>query len=159
MSAHLLSEVELQTISQKAIEAKSKAYCQRINPSINIRLLSPLTRRPGRYSNFHVGACILTSTGEYISGANIENAAYPVGVCAERVAFGTAIMQGHRSFKAIAVATDIKPAASPCGMCRQFMREFTTPSFPIYMFDKDGEYKIATIAELLPDSFGPDDLS
>lgn len=77
-------------------------------------------------------------------------------------------MQGHKSFKAIAVATDIKPGASPCGMCRQLyvslslshwdtcadvsttcsMREFTTPTFPIYMYDKDGEYKVATIGEV-----------
>lgn len=81
-------------------------------------------------------------------------------------------MQGHKSFKAIAVATDIKPAASPCGMCRQLfvfsflsthflafvedcllmfcnsMREFTPPSFPIYMYDKDGNYKVATIQEV-----------
>ncbi|KAE8550261.1 mitochondrial ornithine carrier protein [Talaromyces marneffei ATCC 18224] len=139
MSAHALTEAELQTISQKAIDAKAKAYCP--------------------YSKFRVGACLITATGEYIFGANIENASYPVGVCAERVAFGNALMQGHKSFKAIAVATDIKPGASPCGMCRQFMREFTTPTFPIYMYDKDGEYKVATIGELLPDSFGPDDLA
>ncbi|RAO73623.1 uncharacterized protein BHQ10_009635 [Talaromyces amestolkiae] len=138
MSAHALTEIELQTISQKAIDAKAKAYCP--------------------YSKFRVGACLITTSGEYIDGANIENASYPVGVCAERVAFGNALMQGHKSFKAIAVATDIKPAASPCGMCRQFMREFTPPSFPIYMYDKDGNYKVATIQELLPDSFGPDDL-
>jgi len=139
MSDQILSKTELQTISQKAIEAKSKAYCPN--------------------SKFHVGACVLTTSGEYIFGANIENASYPVGTCAERVAFGTAIIQGHRSFKAIAVATDIKPPASPCGMCRQFIREFTTANFPIYMYDRDGEYKVATIGELLPDSFGPDDLA
>jgi cytidine deaminase len=139
MSAHTLTEIELQTISQKAIDAKAKAYCP--------------------YSKFRVGACLITTSGEYIFGANIENASYPVGVCAERVALGAALMQGHKSFKAIAVATDIKPPASPCGMCRQFMREFTTPDFPIYMYDKDGEYKVATIGELLPDSFGPDDLA
>jgi cytidine deaminase len=71
------------------------------------------------YSKFQVGATILTASGVYISGANVENAAYPVGICAERVAFGTAVTDGHRDFKAVAVATDILPPASPCGMCRQ----------------------------------------
>ncbi|QKX53938.1 uncharacterized protein TRUGW13939_01018 [Talaromyces rugulosus] len=138
MPAHALTDIELQTIAQKAAEAKAKAYCPN--------------------SNFRVGACLITTDGQYISGANIENASYPVGTCAERVAFGTAIVSGHRSFKAIAVATDIKPGASPCGMCRQFMREFSPPGFPVYMYDKDGEYKVVTIGELLPDSFGPEDL-
>jgi cytidine deaminase len=95
----------------------------------------------GPYSKFRVGACILTKSGEFITGANVENASYPVGTCAERVAFGTAVVcllfyqflyfyflwwdfnlvqvAGHKEFKALAVATDISPPASPCGMCRQ----------------------------------------
>ncbi|KAJ5689799.1 Cytidine deaminase [Penicillium macrosclerotiorum] len=129
---------ELETLSNKAIAAKSSAYCP--------------------YSKFRVGACILTASGEFVVGANVENVAYPVGTCAERVAFGTAIVAGHKDFRAIAVSTDIKPGASPCGMCRQFMREFTTPSFPVYMYDADGNYTVKTMGELLPDSFGPDDL-
>ncbi|RHZ62706.1 hypothetical protein CDV55_103460 [Aspergillus turcosus] len=84
-----------ETLSSKAIGAKANAYCP--------------------YSKFRVGACLLTKTGEYIAGANVENAAYPVGSCAERVAFGTAVAAGHQDFKAIAVATDITPGASPCG--------------------------------------------
>ncbi|KAF7118441.1 hypothetical protein CNMCM5793_007962 [Aspergillus hiratsukae] len=119
---HGLTTQELEILSSKAIGAKAKAYCP--------------------YSKFRVGACLLTKTGEYIAGANVENAAYPVGSCAERVAFGTAVGQsmplplklrkkssltwtgviqaaGHQDFKAIAVATDITPGASPCGMCRQ----------------------------------------
>ncbi|KAJ5761857.1 uncharacterized protein N7511_005239 [Penicillium nucicola] len=133
-----LTTQELEILSTKAIDAKATAYCP--------------------YSKFRVGACILTTSGEFISGANVENAAYPVGTCAERVAFGTAIVAGHKDFKALAVATDITPPASPCGMCRQFIREFTTPSFPVYMYDGEGKYKIMTMAELLPDSFGPDHL-
>ncbi|KAL4887900.1 cytidine deaminase [Aspergillus ambiguus] len=135
--ASSLSPQELHTLSSKAVAAKSLAYCP--------------------YSNFRVGACILTTSGEYIQGANVENASYPVGTCAERVAFGTAIVAGHKDFKAIAVATDISPPASPCGMCRQFMKEFTAPSFPVYMYDKDGNHFVRTIGELLPNSFGPDD--
>ncbi|KAL3456673.1 mitochondrial carrier domain-containing protein [Aspergillus heterothallicus] len=128
---------EIEILSSKAQAAKAAAYCP--------------------YSKFRVGACILTESGEYISGANVENASYPVGTCAERVAFGTAIVAGHSNFKAIAVATDISPPASPCGMCRQFMSEFTSPSFPVYMYDKDMNCTITTIGQLLPSSFGPGD--
>jgi hypothetical protein len=60
--------------------------------------------------------------------------------------------------RALAVATDISPAASPCGMCRQFIREFCLPSLPIYMYDKNNDYTVKTIGELLPHSFGPNDM-
>ena len=91
--------VEFNGLFDRSVAAKAKAYCP--------------------YSNFRVGATILTEEGEYIDGANVENAAYPVGTCAERVAFGKAVTDGHKNFKALAVATDISPPASPCGMCRQ----------------------------------------
>ncbi|CAG8941426.1 unnamed protein product [Penicillium salamii] len=123
-----VSAQELEILSTKAIAAKGTAYCP--------------------YSKFQVGACILTTTGEFIIGANVENAAYPVGTCAERVAFGTAVVAGHKSFKALAVATNITPPASPCGMCRQFIREFTGPNFPIYMYDGEGNYKVMTMDEV-----------
>ncbi|KAJ5280620.1 hypothetical protein N7478_005992 [Penicillium angulare] len=122
-----VSAQELEILSTKAIAAKASAYCP--------------------YSKFRVGACILTTSGEFVVGANVENAAYPVGTCAERVAFGTAVVAGHKDFKALAVATDIRPAASPCGMCRQFIREFTGPSFPVYMYDVDGSYVVKTMDE------------
>ncbi|RMZ44323.1 cytidine deaminase [Aspergillus flavus] len=123
-----LTTQELQTLASKAIAAKATAYCP--------------------YSKFRVGACILTQSGEYIVGANVENASYPVGTCAERVAFGTAVVAGYHDFKAVAVATDSNPPASPCGMCRQFMNEFTTPSFPIYMYGSEGTYTIKTMREV-----------
>jgi cytidine deaminase len=95
-----LSRDEFNTLRRRAAEAKTTAYCP--------------------YSNFRVGACLLTENGSFVTGANIENASYPVGTCAERVAFGKAVTEGHRSkFRAVAVATDISPPASPCGMCRQ----------------------------------------
>lgn len=94
-----LSIQELHDLKRHAVAAKETAYCP--------------------YSNFRVGAAILTKHGEYIPGANVENASYPVGTCAERVAFNRAVTEGHRDFKAVAVATDISPPASPCGMCRQ----------------------------------------
>jgi cytidine deaminase len=93
-----------------------------------------------------------------ITGGNVENAAYPVGTCAERVAMGTAVIQGHRlgAFKAVGVATDIADFCSPCGMCRQFLREFLGLETPIFMFNKEGKYIVRTMGELLPLSFGPD---
>jgi homotetrameric cytidine deaminase len=80
----------------------------------------------GPYSKFRVGASLLLKSGQVIRGANVENAAYPVGTCAERTALGTAVVEGARrgDIRALAVATDISPPASPCGMCRQYIREF-----------------------------------
>ncbi|EGD85831.1 cytidine deaminase [Trichophyton rubrum D6] len=133
-----ITDVEVETMGQKAIAAKDRAYCV--------------------YSKFRVGACLLTESGEYITGVNVENVSYPVGVCAERCAMGTAVAAGHTRFKAIAVATDINPGASPCGMCRQFMRQFCALDFPIYMYGGDGKYTLTTMGELLPSSFSPADL-
>ncbi|EEP76583.1 cytidine deaminase [Uncinocarpus reesii 1704] len=133
-----LTEAELSTLSAKAIEAKAAAYCP--------------------YSHFRVGASLLTEDGTYFIGANVENASYPVGICAEKNAIGTAVTAGHKSFRAVAVASDIIPGTSPCGSCRQFMRQFCPPSLPIYMYGTDGKYVMKTMGELLPDSFGPEDL-
>jgi len=95
-----LTKSEFSELLKRATRAKATAYCP--------------------YSKFRVGAVLLTRSGAYVSGGNVENASYPVTTCAERVAFGKAITEGHRGFKAIAVATDISPPASPCGMCRQW---------------------------------------
>jgi cytidine deaminase len=127
----------------------------------------------GPYSLFRVGASLLLNTDispspnptattypltHILTGANVENAAYPVGTCAERVAMGTAVHLGYRigSFKAVGVATDIDDFCSPCGMCRQFLREFLGLETPIFMFNKQGKYIVRTMGELLPLSFGPD---
>ncbi|KAL1878759.1 hypothetical protein Daus18300_002035 [Diaporthe australafricana] len=133
-----LTADEIKELRRYAVTAKDTAYCP--------------------YSKFRVGAVLLTNAGAYVSGANVENAAYPVGTCAERVAFGKAVTEGHRDFKAVAVATDISPPASPCGMCRQFIREFCDLKMPILMFDKDGNYCVLRLEDLLPMSFGPEDL-
>jgi cytidine deaminase len=127
----------------------------------------------GPYSLFRVGASLLVKedvspspnpyataypASHIVSGANVENAAYPVGTCAERVAMGTAVHQGHRigSFKALGVSTDIDDFCSPCGMCRQYLREFLGLETPIFMFNKEGKFIVRTMGELLPLSFGPD---
>ncbi|KAK8126477.1 cytidine deaminase-like protein [Apiospora kogelbergensis] len=162
-SKYGLDKAEFEELHKGSVAAKATAYCP--------------------YSQFRVGATILAAGGVYISGANVENAAYPVGTCAERVAFGKAVTEGHKKFKAVAVATDIAPPASPCGMCRQLLvllypvahrrdichvlicgtnlgsiREFCDLSTPILMFDKNGDYLVQKLEELLPLSFGPEAL-
>jgi cytidine deaminase len=120
-----------------------------------------ITITTGVYSHFKVGATLLVKENattlspgstRYISGANVENAAYPVGTCAERVAMGTAVFEGHRygSFKALAVATNTEPGspASPCGMCRQFIREFCEPNMPIIMHDRLGGQVVMTLEQV-----------
>lgn len=106
-----------------------------------------------RYSGFAVGAALITESGVIYTGCNIENKSYPVGICAERVAFSKAISDGHRKFKAIAIAgapeqqTPEKPCY-PCGMCRQFISEFCDDEFQIILSDK-----IYTLQELFPLKF------
>jgi cytidine deaminase len=94
-----MTTLQFQALYQNSVAAKAAAYCP--------------------YSNFRVGASILAEDGQYIDGANVENAAYAVAICAERVAMAQAVAKGNKSFRAVAVATNITPPASPCGVCRQ----------------------------------------
>ena len=107
------------------------------------------------YSNYPVGAALLTEDGEIFTGCNIENAVYPATCCAEQVAIFKAISEGHRQFQAIAVVT--KDGGSPCGVCRQVMREFA-PEMAVFIADAEGIVRETSVAELLPDSFGPENL-
>lgn len=117
-------------------------------------------------SNFRVGAAVLTADDQVITGCNVENAAFSPGSCAERTAFVKAVSEGTKEFKALAVATDIDGACSPCGVCRQFAREFCSLEMPIYLThssfvsaeDIDRKVTKTTLGELLPMSFGPGDL-
>ncbi len=104
------------------------------------------------YSRYQVGAALLTEEGAVFSGCNVENASYPASICAERVAITKAVSEGQRVFRAIAVVTS--NGAAPCGICRQVMNEFA-PTMLVIIADEEriiGEY---TVAELLPDGFGP----
>ncbi len=107
------------------------------------------------YSNYSVGAALLTEDGEIFTGCNIENAVYPTTCCAERVAIFKAISEGHRHFRAIAVSTE--DGGSPCGVCRQVMREFA-PEMAVFIADAEGIVRETSVTELLPDSFGPENL-
>lgn len=122
-AAHGLTAAEFGRLRERSVAAKGAAYCP--------------------YSGFRVGAAVLwasTGTGPGASdeggaavttGANVENASYPVGTCAERVAVARAVVEGGRAFRAVAVATDVSPPASPCGMCRQLCVFSVSPSLPL----------------------------
>lgn len=111
------------------------------------------------YSKFPVGCAILLSDGQIITGVNVENAAYPVGICAERNALAHVVTLGlQHTITAIAVVTHASPVGSPCGMCRQFLREFIGNDVPIYLGNPQGERATHFINELLPFAFDKDAL-
>ena len=109
------------------------------------------------YSHFRVGACILTEDGRVFTGCNIENASLGATICAERTAAVKAVSEGATKFVAVAIAGE-REAAWPCGICRQFLREFG-PTMRVIVGRKGGPLSTATLDELLPHSFGPEDLS
>ena len=121
------------------------------------------------YSDFQVGAALLTEDGKIYQGCNIENAAYTPTVCAERTAFFKAVSEGEREFTAIAVVggkkgiiRDYCPPCgytAPCGVCRQVMREFCQPDvFRIILARDEEHWKEYVLSELLPEGFGPENL-
>ncbi|MBF1756451.1 cytidine deaminase [Veillonella tobetsuensis] len=129
-------EQELQKLIQAAIEMRKQSY-------------SP-------YSNFAVGAAVLSNDGYIYGGCNIENASYGLTNCAERTAIFNAVSDGKRNISAIAVVADTDRPCSPCGACRQVIGEFKIPC--IIMANLKGEYKTVTLEELLPFSFSNTDL-
>lgn len=109
------------------------------------------------YSNYRVGAALLTASGQVFTGCNVENAGYSPTICAERTAFVKAISEGHQQFATIAVVS--RGAGSPCGVCRQFMFEFT-PDLKVILADLDGQVQlVTTLSDLLPHGFGPSNLN
>ena len=109
------------------------------------------------YSKFHVGACILAEDGRTFQGCNFENASLGATICAERCAAGAAVVAGVRKFAAIAIAAD--EAAWPCGICRQVLREFAVSlDMPVIVGPVGGDFTIKTLGDLLPESFGPEDV-
>lgn len=125
-----------ETLIQQAVQAMQWAYAP--------------------YSNYAVGAAVLTSSGKVYDGVNVENAVYPLTLCAERVAIFKAVSQGEKKFDAIAVAT--KNGGTPCGACRQVMAEFGTDTVVLIANGAGELLQKYTVAELLPDSFGENDL-
>lgn len=106
------------------------------------------------YSNYRVGAALQTSDGTVFGGCNVENAAYPATICAERTALVKAVSEGYRDFSAIAVVT--RDGGSPCGTCRQMLFEFA-PHLTVILADLDGKvYQQLSLSELLAYGFGPE---
>jgi cytidine deaminase len=121
---------------QAAIEVRQRAYAP--------------------YSKYRVGAALLTQSGQVYTGVNIENAAYPTTICAERVAVFKAVSDGQKKFEAIAVVTD--NGGSPCGSCRQVLAEFGLDTV-VLIANSDGELiEETTVGGLLPNAFTPKDL-
>ncbi len=110
------------------------------------------------YSQFTVGAALLTRKGKVYKGCNIENKSFSPTVCAERVAIFKAISEGETDFEAIAIVGKYKSGVykhfcAPCGVCRQVLAEFCAPDFKIVLGDDSGDCEVHTLAELLPQSF------
>ena len=118
---------------EKALEAREKAYAP--------------------YSKFKVGVAVLTAGGKIYMGCNVENASYPVGICAERVAISKAVADGETEFIVIAIVGSGENYCMPCGMCRQFMAEFCKEDFEIIVAKSVDDYKIMKMGELLPYTF------
>jgi len=132
-----LTDEEIRFLIDLANEARRRAYAP--------------------YSNYHVGAALRTKSGRIFTGVNIENAAYPTTMCAERVAIFSAVSQGEREFDVIAVVT--ANGGSPCGGCRQVMAEFGLDTL-VLIADGEGHLqKQMTVDELLPEAFTPKHLN
>lgn len=108
------------------------------------------------YSKFYVGACVCADDDTLYAGCNIENASYGLTQCAERCAISCMVAAGKRQIKAMLVIGPGDFIITPCGACRQMMREFSPPHMPVYLCDNKEVREIITMAELLPKSFGPE---
>nr|WP_272212986.1 cytidine deaminase [Marinicella sp. W31]MDC2878923.1 cytidine deaminase [Marinicella sp. W31] len=110
------------------------------------------------YSKFPVGAALLSENGEVFAGANVENLAFPEGICAEGVAIGQMVMGGALKIKAAAVYAPRLALCPPCGGCRQKLAEFSDPDTKVYLCDDGGVRETVTVAELLPHAFQTGDI-
>lgn len=132
----MITDEQRQHLIEQAISVRQRAYAP--------------------YSKYKVGAALLTTSGKIYLGVNVENAAYPTGICAERVAVFKAVSEGEMQFAAIAVATE--NGGSPCGSCRQVLAEFGLDTLVLITTAAGQVVLESTVAGLLPGSFGPRDL-
>ncbi|WP_298841009.1 cytidine deaminase [uncultured Clostridium sp.] len=130
--------MEYTNLISKALEARENAYVP--------------------YSNFKVGAAVLTHDGKIYSGCNIENASYGATNCAERTAIFKAVSEGYKNIKAIAIVGVPNDYTYPCGICRQVIQEFATDDTKIILGKNENEYLVKTIEEILPGAFSKKDL-
>lgn len=132
----MLTDELREKLIQVAVEARNWAYAP--------------------YSQYRVGAALLTSSGKIYDGVNVENAAYPDGICAERVAVFKAVSEGEKSFEVLVVSTS--NGGSPCGSCRQVLAEFGLNTLVLIADDQGHVLRELRVNDLLPDSFGQADL-
>lgn len=118
------------------------------------RATAAMERAYAPYSSFKVGAALLGVDGSITEGCNVENAAYPAGICAERVAVGAAVAGGVRTFAAIVIVTEADVPTPPCGMCRQVLVEFA-PQLEVISVTRGGAQAKWSMSELLPAAFTP----
>jgi len=126
----MTNDEERDRLVQRALEARTRAYAP--------------------YSGYRVGCAVLTGDGAIVTGCNVENASYGATICAERVALTRAVAEGKDSFVAMAIAT--QDGGSPCGICRQVMRELG-PDMAVWISNTSGAVRSTSVRELLPDSF------
>ncbi len=131
----MVTEAQKNALIQAACEARELAYAP--------------------YSNYRVGAAVLSSDGQIITGANVENVSYGLSICAERTAIVKGVSEGVSKFVAVAVCTT--NMGSPCGACRQTLVEFAG-DIPVWLADDQGNVRETTLHNLLPEHFGPENL-
>ena len=117
-----------------------------------------LGRAHAPYSRFRVGACLRAESGRLYAGCNVENAAYPVGQCAEATAIGAMVAGGDRRILEVLVVTERAELCAPCGRCRQQLAEFARPDVRVHLCGPEGVRRTVTLGELLPLAFGPETL-
>jgi cytidine deaminase len=137
---------------------ESPVLTDRVLTVLRERAFSALERAYAPYSAFRVGAALLGTDGSVTEGCNVENAAYPAGMCAERGALACAVARGLRTFEAIAIATDATEPTPPCGMCLQALAEFA-PHLTVISVTRAGATARWTLGELLPHIFAADSMS
>jgi cytidine deaminase len=121
---------------------------------LRTRALAAMNQAYAPYSNFRVGAALLATDGGITEGCNVENAAYPSGICAEHSALAAAVARGSRRFEAIAIATEAEDPTPPCGKCRQVLEEFA-PGLIVVSVTRGGREARWSLDELLPKAFTP----
>lgn len=160
MSTSLAQEINA---TVKSAETRLNAEMTKVSPEVEAKMFEAAFAVRDRaycvYSKFNVGAALLTPEGEIVPGCNIENASYGHTICAERSAICKGVSEGKRQFVAVAIVTNADAFTSPCGACRQMLREFSDPKKMCVMLDdnKGGRFR-QPLEYFLPMSFGPDHL-